>query len=278
MEQRKIKKRLRQYAAACKAIAPTEKEVGIQRLLQIEVHEGKERKSFWQKTDLDAVSVSCTRGTLWTFILEQIGYLGRYCLFWQAAWIFFFCYMMRGGMAQFIGAAKENEVLVAISILPPLLVLITVEEVTKIYQRSMLEIEYATKYSLRNAVMIRMSVLCVMHFLMLTICVICMHSKLESNMGKLLVYGLTPMVLVTGILLKLMQYYQGDLLRSAAVGVYLLTAALAIAGNTEYFGWYQPVYFKVWCVVCIVGIAFGVRQFMSLNKKLQNYEQIVQHE
>ncbi len=278
MEQKEIKRRLRQYAAACKAIAPMEKEVGIQRLLQIEIRESKERKGSLQKTDLDAVSVLCTRGTLWTFILEQIGYLGRYCLFWQALWVIFFCYMMRGGMAQFIGAAKGNEILVAISILPPLLVLLTVEEVTKIYQRSMLEIEYATKYSLRNAVMIRMSALCVMHFLMLMVCVVCIHSRLESNIGKLLVYGLTPMILVTGILLKLMQYYQGDLLRSAAVGVYLLTAALAIAGNTEYFGWYQPVYFKVWCMACIAGIAFGVRQFMSLNKKLENYEQIVQHE
>lgn len=257
MEQNMIKKQLRQYAAACNKLIPEEKEARIQHLLQIE---GQKKNS---------------KGTLWTFIWEQIGYLGRYCLLWQTAWVVLFYYVMHGGVAKLIGEAAENGMLVAIAILSPLLVLLTVEGVTKIYHKSMLEIEYATKYSLRSAVMIRMSVLCVTHFLILTVCVICMHSRLESNTGKLLIYGLTPMVLVTGILLKLMQSYQGDLLRGAAVSIYLFTAALAVIGNTKYFGWYQPAYFKVWCIACAAGIAFDIRQFMCLNTKLENYEQIV---
>lgn len=270
MEQREIKRKLKQYAAAGKKIVPAEKESRIQELLQTE--------DALQIKNPAGDSMSRTRGNLWNFICEQIGYLGKYCLVWQAVWIALFWYMMQYGVEQFFGGKNENEILAAISLLPPLLVLLTVEEVTKVYQRSMLEIEYATKYSLRSAVMIRMAVLCVMHFLMLVICIICLHSRMESNIGILLVYGFTPMLLVTGILLKLMQYYQGDLLRSAAVAIYVLTAALSIVGNTGYFRWYQPAYFKVWCVVCAVSIVFGIQQFVRLNGKLASYEQIVQYE
>lgn len=278
MKPREIKRKLRQYATACEKIVPMEKELRIQELMQMEMQHAKERKSSSQKTDLNAVPVSCTRGTVWNFIWEQIGYLGKYCLIWQAVWIALFFYMMLYGVSYFFGESDGNGILVAVSILTPLLILLTVEEVTKVYHRSMLEIEYATKYSLRSAVMIRLSSLCVVHALIPVLCIVCLHSRLESDVGRLLIYGFTPMVIATGILLKLMQYCQGELLKSAAVGIYVMTAALVVVGNTKYFGWYQPEWFKAWCMVCAVGVAFVIRQFMRLNGKLSSYEQIVQYE
>lgn len=278
METREIKKKLRQYALVCKKIVPIEKELRIQELVQIEMQHAKKCKSSLQKTNLNAAPVSCTRGTIWNFIWEQIGYLGRYCLIWQAVWIALFFYMMQYGVPYFFGESDGNGILVAVSILTPLLILLTIEEVTKVYHRSMLEIEYATKYSLRSAVMIRLSFLCVVHALLAVICIVCLHSRLESDVGRLLVYGFTPMIIATGILLKLMQYCQGELLRSATVGIYVMMISLAAVGNTEYFGWYQAEWFKVWCVVCAAGVVFVIRQFMCLNVKLSNYEQIVQYE
>ena len=278
METREIKRRLKQYASACEKIVPMEKELRIQELIQIEMQHTEERKNPSQMPDLNAVPESCKRGTVWNFIWEQIGYLGRYCLIWQVVWIALFFYMMQYGVSYFFGESDGNGILVAVSILTPLLILLTVEEVTKVYHRSMLEIEYATKYSLRSAVMIRLSSLCVVHALLPVICIVCLHSRLESDMGRLLVYGFTPMVITTGILLKLMQYWQGELLRSAAVGIYVMTAALVVVGNTQYFGWYQPEWFRVWCMVCVVGVAFVIRQFVCLNRKLSRYEQIVQYE
>lgn len=260
METKKIKRELRKYAATCKKITPPDRESGIRRLLQ-----GNESA---------AGDISRIKGSLWTFVLEQIGWMERYCLFWQVAWIILFRYMLGDG-AAFIGGGSEKEILTMISILPPLLVLLTVEEIAKVYQRSMLEIEYATKYSLRTAVMIRMAVLCVAHLLILSICVLCRQSLPDSDTGRILVYGLTPMVLMTGVILKLMQYFQGDRLRNAAVGVWLLMAVLLIIGNARYFERCQPVYFKGWCMACVIGIAFDIRQFICLNQKLKEYEQIV---
>ncbi|MDE6387902.1 MAG: hypothetical protein K2L82_08875 [Lachnospiraceae bacterium] len=268
MGQRKTEKRLKQYAAACRKIVPENRESQIQELLRVE-------KSLQTKA-IAMDSVSYTRGTLWDFILEQIGYLGKYCFIWQIAWIVFFCYMMRHGVTDLFGENNGNAVLTAVSLMPPLLILLTVEEVTKVYQRSMLEIEYATKYSLRSAVMIRMLVLCVMHSLILVICILCQHSGIEANMGRILVYGFTPMTVITALLFKLMQHWQGQLLRSASAGLYVLTAGLIMVGSTERFNWYQPAYLKVWCIVCVIGIASGVRQFVRLNGKLASYEMIVQ--
>lgn len=255
MRKREIEKRLRLYAAACQQITPREKETHIKELLQI-------------------VPMPRTRGTLWNFIWEQIGYLGRYCLIWQALWIALFGFLIQQGAPRFFRMGRGNETLVMISLLPPILVLLTVEEITKVYQRSMLEIEYATKYSLQGVVMTRMSVLCVVHSLILSVCILVFGARLDSGIGRLLVYGFTPMILVTGGLLKLMQHCQGELLRNAAVAVYAVAAIFAVIGNSGYFDCYRPDYFGIWCIVCIVGIALGIWQFVCLNKKLSDFEQI----
>ena len=64
--ERDIETRLRRYAAVCVRLLadrgePEKKEEAIKALLQI-------------------ASMPRTRGTRWDFVLEQIGYLGRYCL------------------------------------------------------------------------------------------------------------------------------------------------------------------------------------------------------
>lgn len=255
MNEKKIEQQLKDYAAACEEILPREREARIAALLRIEP---KPR----------------TRGTVWDFILEQIGYLGRYCLFWQALWIALFSYLVQNGVPNFFGGERENEVLVMISLLPPILVLLTVEEITKVYQRSMLEIEYATKYSLQGIIMTRMSVLCAFHSTILCVCILILQARLDFWIGQLLVYGFTPMIVMTGALLKLMQHCQGELLRGAVFCIYALAVVLTLIGNTEYFRWFRPDYFMVWCVVCLAGLAFGIWQFVCLRRKLAGYEQI----
>lgn len=255
-----IEAKMRQYAAACGQFLTEmeelgEKEARIKALLQI-------------------TPLPRTRGKRWNFVLEQVGYLGRYCLVWQALWAAFFVYFMHHGIPYMGIENSRNEVLVLVSLLPPLLVLLTVEEITKVYQRSMLEIEYATRYSLQNVVLVRMLVLSVSHAIILAAAIAGVHAGVDSDIGTLLVYGFTPMILVTGILMKLMQFCHGEQLRSAGIGVCVLTVVSAITGNTKYIGWYQPVYFKVWCVVFAFGILFVIWQFCCLRRKLVRFEQI----
>lgn len=259
MTQREIEKRLKRYAVECEKIMPQEKEHRIELLLQLELP-------------------PCTRGTIRDFIMEQIGFLGKYCLFWQAAWLALFCYLVRYGMPYYFRIEDGSRILVVVSLLPPLLVLLTVEEITKVYQRSMLEIEYATKYSLRNVVVVRMLVLCVFHFMLVAAAIIGLHINLDSDIGKLCVYGFTPMVIETGILMKLMQRFEGEQLRGMSVGAYVLTVILVIIGGTEYFGWYRAECFRWWCIVCAAGMLLGIRQFVILSRQLEHFEQMIQDE
>ena len=260
-KKRNIETKLRQYAAVC-ARLPAEmealgkKEENIRALLQI-------------------APMLRTRGKRWNFVLEQIGYLGRYCLVWQAAWVALFWYLMHHGIPHMGIVESENEVLVLISLLPPMLALLMVEAVTRVYQCSMLEIEYSTKYSLQSVVLVRMLALGGFHAVILAAVILGIRAGADSDIGTLLVYGFTPMILVTGILLKLMRCCQGETLRSAGIGVYVLTAVLVFAGNTKYFRWYQSDYFGMWCAACGTGIAFAVWQFACLHRKLCSFEQVV---
>lgn len=246
MEQQKdIEKRLKQYASRQRQLhAAVRKEEKIQELLQI--------KPLLQ-----------TRGSYGDFILEQAGHLGRYCLVWQAAWLVLFHYLLTKGVDYLFLGNNGNEVLVLMSLLPSVLVLITVEDITKVYQRSMLEIEHVTKYSLYHAVLIRMLILSIMHSAILTAGIIWLHASMDSSIGKLLVYGFTPMAVMTGALMKLMQYMQGDKLKAAGVALYVAVVIAVVVGNTEYFDWYQPDYFKIWCLLCAAGMLFGCCHFIS---------------
>lgn len=261
MGQRKIEKKMKRYLQICNTIVPKEKEESIQILLE--------------HYELCKKNVECNRGTLRSFLWEQLGYLGRYCLAWQILWAFLFCYLTRHGSFRFIGGKNGREVLAMVSMLPPVLVLLTVEETAKIYHKSMLEIEYATRYSLRSAVMVRLVSLCLFHSAILAGCMVFMHGRLGVRIGEILIYGFTPMLLITGILLKLMQYCQGEMLRSISVGVYAMTVVLLIVGNTEYFGWFHPSFFPVWCMVCAAGVLFMGWQFISLNGKLVTFERMI---
>lgn len=265
--ERKIRHRLRRYAASCREICPEEKEKKIGELLE-----------YLEKEYLQAEPPERTRGSLWDFVWEQIGYLGRYCLFWQAAWAILFFWLLRSGIPGVFEEGNGNEILLLFSLLPPLLVLLTVEEITKVYQRSMLEIEYATKYSLGSVVLVRMGLLCMAHSCMLAICILCIHSGRASSALPFFVYGFTPMIVMTGILLKLMQHCQGETLRWSAVFVYILTVVAVIGWKPYFAGLYEPEYLRTWGLICACGFGFALREFVTLCGRLTCFEEIVRYE
>lgn len=254
MGQREIEKRLKQYGALSKKIVSKEKESRIKTLLEMG---------------------SCRRGSLGSFIWEQVGYLERYCLFWQMLWLAAFLLVVKYGIWQFSWAGQTECVLAAISLLPPILVLITARAATMVYQKTMLEIEYTTKYSLQNVVMLRMLALSLIHSLILAAGIFHQRMQFQAELGKVFVYGFTPMIIMTGILLFMMQYWSGELLYGGAIGVYALMAVLVFLGHTKQFGWYRPVWFKTWCMAGAASIVFGIWQFHLLYKKLTGYEQAV---
>lgn len=255
MTQKEMEKKLRRCALSCRKIPEDAKEANIQKLLQL-------------------TPIPRTRGTLWDFVLEQVGYLGRYCLLWQLLWLALFCWLMEQNILP-LGKKNGSEIFVLLSLLPPVLVLLTVGEITKVYQRSMLEIEQVTKYSLEKVVVIRMLILCIFHSLILFSAILYLRGSSDSHLEKLFIYGFTPMILMTGILLWLMKNFQGEQLKVWALSLYGVILAFALLENTRHFDLYNPSYFNLWCLLFWAGIPFLICQFTALRKKLSNLEHLL---
>ena len=253
MTAKEMEKRLKNYSNSCQKIMPNQKEETIAMILKSHM-------------------IQRTRGNVWSFFCEQIGYLFRCCFLWQMLWAGVFY-----GFIKY-SAYGNGELLVLLSALPAILTLITVEEITKVYQKSMLEIEYATKYSLQSAVIVRMFVLCVIHSILLTVGIISVRAQFDSGLTKLLVYGFTPMILMTGILIKAMKYFKGEKLRLASIGIYAGMIIFCFVGNMEQFGIYRWDYFKLWEIACVAGSAFFVYQMFRLRSELGNFEQLIQYD
>lgn len=253
MTSKEMKKRLKRYSKLCQDISSNQKEKRISAIL-------KEYAS------------SLPRGNFLGFFCEQAGYLFRCCFLWQMLWLAAFCvslkYVSYGG----------GEMLALLSALPAVLTLITVEEITKVYQKSMLEIEYATKYSLQNAVMIRMLVLCITHSIILAVGILILREQFDSAMGTLLVYGFTPMIFMTAVLLKLMKYFKGEKLRAAGIGIYAGMVVFFIVGNYSKIAIYRRDYFSIWAVACAAGSIFFLFQLRRLRFELKHFEQLIQYD
>ena len=280
MGQREIEKRLKQYGALSKKLVSREKESRMKTLLEMEsCRKGSHRQGGHRQGGhrQGCHRQGCHRqGCLGSFIWEQVGYLERYCLLWQALWLAVFLLVMKFGIGQYDWAGQAEGVLAVLSLLTPILVLITARAAAKVYQKTMLEIEYTTKYSLQSVVMLRMLTLCLIHSLILAAGIFFQRVQFQAELGKVFVYGFTPMIIMTGILLLMMQYWSGELLYGGATGGYVLMAALIFWGCTKQFGWYRPVWFKTWCLAGAAGMVFGIWQFHLLYKKLEGYEKAAQ--
>jgi len=209
-----------------------------------------------------------SRGSSIDFLLSQIGFVSKIVWFWQGIWMLLFLYAVwNGNMFQL-----TNEQLCILSMAPPLLLLLTVEEVSKVYNRSMLEIEYATKYSLKKVVLVRMLILSIVNAILLLGGILLAGNRLELVLLEVLVYGLTPLLLMTCLLLKLMTKLQGEQLHYAGISLYLGFLLIVIVGRMERFHIYSSHLFGVWMILFVFGLLGVVYQGCKLGKHLESFE------
>lgn len=210
------------------------------------------------------------RSTPLEFVLAQIGFVNKMVWFWQGVWILLFAYAVwRGRMFS-----VSNENLCLLSMAPPLLLLLTVEEIAKIYNRSMLEIEAATKFSLKKVVLTRMLAVSVVNGVLLLGGMVYAGRRMELQWAEVLVYSLTPLVLMTALLLKMMTVWAGEQLRYGAVALYLCMAVVILIGRMERMNFYRQELRGIWLLLLIGGGLAAVWQGRRLGKHLEHCEPI----
>jgi len=210
------------------------------------------------------------KSTFGEFVWAQIGFVNKMVWFWQGVWFLLFAYVVWRG--KLFSVSNEN--LCLLSMAPPLLLLLTVEEVAKIYNRSMLEIEAATKFSLKKVVLTRMLTVSVVNGVLLLSGMVYAGTRMELEWAKVLVYSLTPLLLMTALLLKMMTRWNGEQLQYGAVVLYLCLAVVIFIGRMERVNFYRQELFGMWLLLLIGGGIVAVYQGHRLGKHLEHCEPI----
>lgn len=208
------------------------------------------------------------KGSFKEFVISQIGFVNKIVWFWQGVWILLFFYAIWSGELLHI----TNETLCILSMAPPLLLLLTIEEVSRVYNRSMLEIEYATKYSLKKVVLVRMMILSIVNGVLMLCGILFAKQRLDLKFVEILVYSLTPLLVMTFLLLKMMTRWNGERLKYAAASLYLFLLLLIVVGRMERFNIYTQNLFGVWLLLFFCGLIATIFQIIRLGKQLDCFE------
>lgn len=210
------------------------------------------------------------KSSIGEFVLAQIGFVNKMVWFWQGVWILLFLFAVWKGKLFHV----TNENLCILSMAPPLLLLLAVEEITKVYARSMLEIEYATKYSLKKVVMARMLIVGVVNGILLFGGILFAGERLNMKLIEVLVYSLTPLLLMTFLLLKMMTVWNGEQLHYAGISLYVFFLFIVIVGRGERFNIYQQELFGAWLLLFVCGLIAAIAQGRVLAKRLECFEML----
>lgn len=207
-------------------------------------------------------------GSFGEFLVSQCSFINKTVVFWYMIWLFLFLYAVRKGEVFHF----SNGILCILSMAPPTLLLLTVEEVSHIYNRSMLEIEYATKYSLKKVVMGRMLILSIINGIVLLIGLIYAGSKTGLDALDTLAYSLTPFVFMTFLLLIFMEKWKGGQLIYAGVSVYVILLLVVLVGRMEFLNIYSRNYLWIWLTLLAGSMLGAGYQVRKLCKVLEHFE------
>lgn len=208
------------------------------------------------------------RGSFGEFILLQFSFINRLVFLGQMLWLLLFSYAVWDRQIFHL----SNEMLCLLSMAPPILLLFTVDEISHIYNQSMLEIECSTKYSLRKLVMVRLFLLSTINGIVLCIGILFAKEKLGLDVVSVLIYSLTPYVCMTFLLLLLMKKWKGQQLLYGAVSLYMLLGSVILIGRMEAFDIYRDEVRFLWGAVMVVGLIGIIYQFRNLWIRLEHFE------
>ena len=207
-------------------------------------------------------------GTFKEFLLSQLGFINKVVFFWQVVWALLFFYAVRNW--EIFHIANGN--LCILSMAPPLLLMLTIDDVSRIYNRSMLEIEYATKYSLKKTVMARMFILSVTNGAILVIGMIYAKEQTGLKGLEILIYGLTPLILMTSLLLMFMKRWSGEQLKYAGATIYIIFAFVVLAARSDNMNIYRKDLLWAWMTLSVFGMIVTAYQFKNFTKHLDSFE------
>ena len=168
----------------------------------------------------------------------------------------------------------EKGIFQGAALLSPLLIIISIGEIARIYNKSMLEIEYATRYSLEKVIMTRLSILGAADCLLLFLLVLFIKSNFAVSGIRLLLYGFVPFLWMSVCCLKSMEYLNGSRWMYFCLGLAALSILFLGSGRLPFLALFEERFRVIWEAAGVVLAAAFIYEGRRLKKQLLQFEKV----
>ena len=209
---------------------------------------------------------------LWRFLFSQFSFIRK------RVWLAQFLVVLACGLTLFL-LPREAKTIALISAAAPLIVLTNVFELSRSYTHGMVEIELSTRYSFRQLMLARLSVLGAVDILCLTVLLIFSGMQISVEKYAIILYAFVPflatcfacLLILNRIKRRESTYY------CAAVGL-CITFAIGIA-TMQYPQIFELAAIWAWAVIFIftfTGMICEVRRMLkNCDQKLNTVRSII---
>ena len=206
------------------------------------------------------------------FILSQIGFIRKRTWIFQIVILALMC-------LGFYNMTSQNSLnfktFSLISILAPLLLIINVDEISRIYNKSMLEIEFSTRNSLKKVLVTRLIILGVTDCIALIIMMIFAGNLMNISILRVIMYTLVPFNLVCIGCMKLMKYFKGNELNYACVIYSALLMAMLLLGRSNDLGIYAQDFILSWIIMYAITTVIFALEMKTMWNRLGFFDEVV---
>ncbi|MBX4264538.1 hypothetical protein [Clostridium estertheticum] len=223
----------------------------------------------------NSLSIPKFRASNKQFILSQIGFIRKRIWIFQIIILVLLCLGFYNIRAQ---DSLNFRTFSLISILAPLLLIVNVDEISRVYNKSMLEIEFSTKNSLKKVLVTKMLVLGITDCIALIIMMIFAGNLMNISILRVIMYTLVPFNLVCIGCMKLMKYFNGNELNYACVAYSALLITILLLGRLNDLGIYAQNFILSWIIMYAITTVIFALEMKTMWNRLGLFDEVIKEE
>lgn len=223
----------------------------------------------------NSLSIPKFRASNKQFILSQIGFIRKRIWIFQIIILVLLCLGFYNIRAQ---DSLNFRTFSLISILAPLLLIVNVDEISRVYNKSMLEIEFSTKNSLKKVLVTKMLILGITDCIALIIMMIFAGNLMNISILRVIMYTLVPFNLVCIGCMKLMKYFKGNELNYACVTYSALLITILLLGRLNDLGIYAQDFILSWIIMFAISTVIFALEMKTMWNRLGLFDEVIKEE
>lgn len=208
------------------------------------------------------------------FILGQMGFIK--CRVWIGQFVLLMVICMVLHSYTVTNTINYLE-LPMFSALAPLLLVFNIEELARISYRSMLEIEMATKYSLKKLMLSRFCILGITDLVVLTAFIFLLNMYSGKSLFLIVMYSLVPFNITVIGLLHLLKYQAKGRYDYMALAYTLLVCAGFVLAPSPDSILYSGANENIWIIAFLLSFGILIRKLLLVWKDVESGEEFLMY-